>query len=252
MRPRTFLGAATIVTAAAALAWLWDAQPIPSLPTGGAVAAPTPATTSPPGAGLATLPPTPPPAPSLASVPAGPAGLPGYPGVLATPWPGQQSNGVIPFRDGKGFTVAPPVYPPATVPQAAPSCPWSATDAVWAEQAMTADSSADLETYEILSSGQGYQYGWNESGATIALYQQAASHWATIAQDVWVACFPDSFAAAFPWDGPPPPATDPTAAQLTQAEAWLAAGAASHPGSDPWSVAWRDTYQYIASMFERA
>ncbi len=178
------------------------------------------------------------------------AGLPGYPGVLATPWPGASSDGVITWGPGE-FTVAPPVYPPATVPTAAPSCPWDATDAIWAQDTMTADASDDLETENLLLSGRGFTIpGWGEDSETtgnIQTYEQAQANWSQIATWINGACFPTADIGGTV--SQLSTGTAVTAQEATQAAAWLQAGAASHPGSDSWSQSWRDAYDYITAMF---
>ncbi len=188
--------------------------------------------------------------PGITLTPTASTGLPGY-GVLATPWPGADAQGVITWGPGE-FTVAPPVYPPTSVPTAVATCPWDATDAAWAQDTMTADASDDLETYNLLLSGRGFTIpGWgqdSETTANIQTYHQAEENWSQIATWINGACFPvvdvgSQITRAA--DGTPI-----TAAEAAQAITWCEAGAASHPGSDSWSVAWYDSYQYIAAMFQ--
>ncbi len=237
---RIIPGAIALIIATMALGYAWSRATTAQLQevtqtAATATAAPTaPTYTAPPVPSLTPL------TPATTATPA--AGLPGDPGVLATPWPGADATGVITWGPGE-FTVAPPVYPPATVPTAAPSCPWDATDAIWAQSAMTADASDDLETYNLLLSGRGFTIpGWgqdSEATGNIQTYEQAQANWSQIATWINDACFPVAGTEAAI-----------TSQEATQAAAWLQAGAASHPGSDAWSVAWRDAYNFTTQMFE--
>jgi hypothetical protein len=238
---RILPGAIALLIATVVLSWAWSrgtalqlqevthtdaaATATPTLPPAPSLTPLTPATTSEPIASPSS--PTP--------------GLPGDPGVMATPWPGADAHGVITWGPGE-FTVAPPVYPPATAPPAAPSCPWDATDAAWAQSAMTADASDDLETENLLLSGRGFTIpGWGQDSETtgnIETYEQAQHNWSQIATWINDACFPVAATTAI------------TVPEAAQAVTWLQAGAASHPGSDSWSVSWRDAYDFTTQMFE--
>jgi len=235
---RIIPGAIALLAAIVALSLLWSrgtALQLQEVTRAGTTTSATPTPTLPPPPSLFILA-----TPTPTATPA-PAGLPGDPGVLATPWPGADATGVITWGPGE-FTVAPPVYPPATAPTVAPSCPWDATDALWAQSAMTADASDDLETENLLLSGRGFTIpGWGQDSETtgnIETYEQAQANWSQIATWINGACFPVTAATAI------------TSQEAAQAVTWLQAGAASHPGSDAWSVAWRDTYDYVTQMFE--
>ena len=237
MTRRTVPAVLGVLLAALVGIWAWARVPIPTIDAGGTsppiltTLPSSPTTGTAPAAGSsATTTSTAAPSPSV------PAGLPGYPGVLATAWPGPATWGY----QGE-ITSGPPMYPPADVPVASSSCPWSATDAEWAQSAMTTDADDDLQTWAILSKGEGFQYGWDEFGRTIALYQQVSQQWGEIAGWINALCFPSPGGAA---------SQPPTSADVAEAVTWLQSGAASHPGSDAWSVSWRDSYNFVTAMFE--